>query len=676
MADSVNRLDGSASGPVIQARDIGGVHLHAPPPYRPPAPRQLPPPPRWWVDRERELAELDRLMDHAQGSGPAVAVLHGPPGVGTTALATTWLTRRAEPHRWAGCLYGQLGPSTADDACAWIGRWLRALGVPPPAVPADPHELAGLWRTVTAFRPVAILLDVAVDAGDDAQVRRLVPGAGPSCLVITSRTALPGLGGIAVHVRVPPLDEHAATDLLQRLMGPPAGEPDWLGRRLARQIARRTGGLPQTLTALAAHTAAPELMSDLGRHGVGPHTQIDVTVSLDLAYARLTPPADRLYQVMSLHPGEEFGVGVAAAAMNADEPTAERLLQELADAGLMTRHGDTHDGGRWAYPRLAVTHALKLADELSAEDRELVRDRMVGYYVTMTAAARAATGYLNTDLPAADRRFTGLAEALAWLEREHRALVAVARWADRRGRHAQALRIVHGMWPLHLHHRPPSWIDTDEVGLRAARADGDLRGEASMLDRLGHAHQHAGNHQEALDYFTSAERIWNQLGDPHKAAGSVRRLAGLAAAQGYYDAAIQQYGVAAERHTALGETRHTALALHGLGQAQVRARRPRPALEALDRAWRLFGECEPADPYNQARTRITLAAAQAQLGDQAAALAHLTAAVGVMQELGSRHGEAVALDALAELAARSGDAATAHKMARRAEALRCGAPQP
>jgi len=42
--------------------------------------------PAAFVGRQRELAELDRLLDAARGGRSGALVLHGPPGVGKTAL--------------------------------------------------------------------------------------------------------------------------------------------------------------------------------------------------------------------------------------------------------------------------------------------------------------------------------------------------------------------------------------------------------------------------------------------------------------------------------------------------------------------------------------------------------------------------------------------------------------
>ncbi|OLT28613.1 hypothetical protein BJF79_41630 [Actinomadura sp. CNU-125] len=82
----LNRLDGSVTGWVIQARDVkGGVHVHAPPPADAGPPRQLPGP-GLLVDR----AEALETLSGACADAPGVVLVTGPAGVGKTATALHW----------------------------------------------------------------------------------------------------------------------------------------------------------------------------------------------------------------------------------------------------------------------------------------------------------------------------------------------------------------------------------------------------------------------------------------------------------------------------------------------------------------------------------------------------------------------------------------------------------
>jgi hypothetical protein len=123
--------------------------------------------------------------------------------------------------------------------------FLRRLGVPAEEIPASAEERSGLLRQLLASRRVLMLLD---NAASEAQVRPLLPGAGGSLVLITSRSVLPGLE-VNERIGLDVLAEQEADALLAGLIGPvrTAAEPqamaqvrDWCGRLpLALRIAGR-----------------------------------------------------------------------------------------------------------------------------------------------------------------------------------------------------------------------------------------------------------------------------------------------------------------------------------------------------------------------------------------------------------------------------------------------------
>lgn len=209
---SVNQIGGGArlTGLTVQAdRIYGGVHHHAPT-VPLPLPRQLPPSARHFTGREE-----DRLaLDDARAAGARLFVVNNIGGVGKSALAVRWIS---ESTYGDGQLYVDLsGLEGAVSSEAVLGRWLRAFGIDRP--PADLAERTGLWRSVTATRSVAVLIDGATDAG---QVRPLLPAGEDSVTVVTSRNALRDLvvDGAVLHP-LGPLTQPAAVQLLARLAGP------------------------------------------------------------------------------------------------------------------------------------------------------------------------------------------------------------------------------------------------------------------------------------------------------------------------------------------------------------------------------------------------------------------------------------------------------------------------
>ena len=129
-----------------------------------------------------------------------------------------------------------------------LGRWLRAVGVPPAWIPPSYRDRRQLWQAVSAVRQLAVLID---DAPSAAVVAALRPRTGLA--LVTSRCALGGHGGDITRVRVNPLRRRPAAALLADEQGGTlAGLPH------AAELARVCGGLP-----LALRCAARLAPSDL-----------------------------------------------------------------------------------------------------------------------------------------------------------------------------------------------------------------------------------------------------------------------------------------------------------------------------------------------------------------------------------------------------------------------------
>ncbi|WP_165495520.1 NB-ARC domain-containing protein, partial [Actinomadura roseirufa] len=248
-----NELTGMISGSSVQAGSIeGGVHITAAPRPRLPAPAQLPPP-GLFADRADELASLTRMAEAPAGTDrPRLVVVTGQGGVGKTTLALHWLHRiRA---RYEGQLFVDLrGFSGAEPLAPAepLERFLRALGAAQESIPAGIDEQSALFRSMTSGRRLIIMLDNAVSA---AQVRPLLPGAGPALIVVTTRRRLSGLlvDG-AEFLELSPLGQSGALELLGRLVG-----RDRVDREdeAARSLVGLCGLLPLAVCACGARLAA------------------------------------------------------------------------------------------------------------------------------------------------------------------------------------------------------------------------------------------------------------------------------------------------------------------------------------------------------------------------------------------------------------------------------------
>ena len=145
-----------------------------------------------FTGRARELADL---MEAAAGTGGVVGIhaIGGMAGIGKTAFAVH------AAHRLAGRfpggqiflpLHGHTPgqqPVNPEDALASL---LLTAGVPPGQIPPGVEARMALWRDRLAGRQLLLVLD---DAVGSEQVLPLLPGAGGSLVLVTSRRQLSAL---------------------------------------------------------------------------------------------------------------------------------------------------------------------------------------------------------------------------------------------------------------------------------------------------------------------------------------------------------------------------------------------------------------------------------------------------------------------------------------------------
>jgi tetratricopeptide (TPR) repeat protein len=661
-----NDIGGTIYGPAIQAREIrGDVHVHHVAPYPQhqsgaphAAPSQLPPPSQL-TGRASDLAAMDAARESR------VIVLTGQPGAGKSALAIRW-AHQVQGEFPGGTLFADLhgyapdGPASPGDVLA---RFVRALGADPRQVPADLAELTAMYRSVTAGRPMLVVLDDALTA---AQVTPLLPPAPVSVAVVTSRSRLGGLAARGARVlQVDQLDADAAIELLARTVGDDRvlAEP-----HAARELAELCARLPLALCVAGARLAVRQRwalseMVDALTHerrrlaALNLEDDLAVRPALDVSYHALPPDVARMYRVMSLFPGARFDSGIAAAAATVSRAEARRLLGALTDANLL----DDAANGQYHFHDLTRLHARDMAERHeSADERAVVVRRMLDWYLTAAGAASALITPYRHDLglevryqPAEPARFADPGEALNWLDRELPNLMAAARLAASQGHHAVTWQLADAAWPVFLYHGlHGARLEFDQLALTAARDDGNAAGEAKMLGRLGLAVMELGQPEDARSYYEQALVIWERLGDDNRIAGGLRRLGLAAVASNRPADAIGLFTRALDGYARIGATRKVALTLSDLGDALARTGQTAEAIARLQEAGDLLDR--EADPYNQARTLGRLGVMQERAGDLAAARRYQRRALDAMRDIGSRKGEADALLALGGLALRAG----------------------
>ncbi len=312
-------------------------------------PRELPSPCRSFAGRGPEVARLQALL--AQDT-PAVAVVHGPCGVGKSTLAVE-VAHRVAPVFPDGQLYIDLRQETHVPH-----RLLRHLGVSD--VPHATDEAAALLRSRLADRAVLVVLD---GASDPAPLRDLLPATGPCAVLITSRAPL--LLDGATHVKLSPLSEADGLELLTRLAPHAASEP-----AAAAEIVRCCHGIPLALHiagALLAHRPSRSL-ARLARRLAPERRRLtelsfggeSVRAACATAFGAVDDPlAAAAFQLLGRH--EVCDAATAAMALSAGLLETEAALDQLVDLGL----AEWGDGDTYRLPGLMRLYAAELTSQNS-----------------------------------------------------------------------------------------------------------------------------------------------------------------------------------------------------------------------------------------------------------------------------------------------------------------------
>ncbi|WFE55184.1 BTAD domain-containing putative transcriptional regulator [Micromonospora sp. WMMD1155] len=620
-----------------------------------PVAAQLPPSVPTFTGRDAELAALDALVDR----GGAV-VISGTAGVGKTALAVHWAHRAAERFP-DGQLYVNLrgfdpGAAPTEPARALHG-FLEALGVPAARMPSDPDAMVSLYRTMVAGRRLLVVLDNARDA---EQVRPLLPGS-PDCLaIVTSRDQLVPLVVTESAQPVPLglLSPGEARDLLVRRLGKRqvAAEPG-----AADEIADRCAGLPIALAVVAARAAtnrhfslaavAGELsdldavageLSDLDAfHGGDEAT--DVRAVFSWSCRTLSPPAARLFRLLSLHPGPDVSAPAVASLAGITPQASGPVLTELTRANLFTEH--TY--GRYAFHDLLRAYAAGLADEAEPPaEREAAVHRLLDHCLHTAHAADLVLHPHFSEISLAPSRAGVTAErprskaaATAWFTAELPVLLAAVPLAARSGFEGHAWRLAWAMAGfLHRQGHWQDWLGTQRIALAAASRIGDQAGQGHAHRSLGLACSRLRRHDEADDHLRRAFDLFTAIGDDAGRAHTCLNLGQLAERQGRYQQALSHSRRALALFRGIENRAGQGYTLNAVGWQEALLGNYQRALESCGAALGMLREVD--DVQGQADTWDSLGHAHHQLGDDRRAIACYEQALDLFAQVRDRYAEA------------------------------------
>ncbi|MEU8419647.1 BTAD domain-containing putative transcriptional regulator [Micromonospora sp. NPDC048835] len=636
-----------------------------------PRPWQAPAPPADFTDRTNEVTTLLELLSLQPAP---VCLVSGVAGVGKTTLAlrVAQLVRSAYPD---GQLYIDLAGAGARpiSPAESLARFLRALGVEDRRVPKHQEERAGLFRSIVAERRVLVILDNARNA---AQIRPLLPGAGGSVAVVTSRWRLPDLAGAAV-IDLVPFSPDEAVRLLAATAGAErvAAEPEAVA-----ELTSACAGLPIALRVAGARLAnrpawtvrdlVDRLDDQRGRLAEFQVGDVGVAASFALSYLELPVRTARAFRLLALLPGTDFGAPIAAAALGLDVPDTVRELDDLIDANLLQPAADA----RYRYHDLLRIFALGRVDAEEPTDRraEALRKMLDGYLGRVAAAADLIyPSMVRLPVSGADvGAFRDAADATAWLDTELPALVAAVEEAAARGAHrAYAWQLadqLRGYFFVRRHSH--AWLATGRAGLAAAEAAGDGRGRAAMHQTIGQALWSVGQAVEALTEYERALALAERHGWSEGEAyllhniGLVQKLLGrLPEARSWYQRALTV-------SRAYGCTHVEAATLNDLGTMLVDEGRIEDGAALFAAALRI-NEGRPAGRQSAAGNRSNLGMTLRMLGRMTEAREHLREALAYFVEAHSPTGQLCVLDELSQMHATLGEHDAAVDTARRALAL-------
>ncbi|WP_438290293.1 tetratricopeptide repeat protein [Streptomyces sp. HUAS TT7] len=589
---------------------------------------------RFFTDRDSERKALSAEAFRKADGRPRVAVLHGPQGIGTSALAIHWACTQLRRFP-DGQLYADLRGtgSTPRDPSAVLRLLLQQFGIPAAEIPPRPDDRQALLRACTADRRLLIILDHARSAAQILPVLTSAPGV---FVVVAARHPLPGLD--AVGIPVGPLADKDARRLLTQVAK--AGNVP-LDRAALPAVLARCDGSPFALRAAAAR-----LIAQHWRQGGDPGGEAARTAVAD-DIRDLGPDAARALRLLAQRDWPAIGAPMAAATLGVDEPTAERVLGELAGSRLLESAANgtfAAQGTYWIRPLVREYAAAEALREDGIEAVEGAVRRAVHWCVAFAepaskAALREGWRLGDPEPPTQDGvRYADAGEALSALHDQLGNLLLAVFTAEELADPDAVFRLNQALWPVQLKMGcHDELLPALRVGIRAMEAHyPDSREAARMHTLLGLNLTELDRPAEAESAFGEAARIEEAVGHARGHATAVESLGLLRLREWRYPEAYDCFeaadrildGVTADgegsadlpRARALLE-RHRGRALRGLGRwAEAEAR--------LESALTFFRGTHEA--YNTARTLTDLAETFEQSGRPAEALPLIDEAIAAL----------------------------------------------
>jgi tetratricopeptide (TPR) repeat protein len=517
-------------------------------------PKQLPPDAADFTGRDGLVHELVDVLTSG-GTGPVVAALLGPGGVGKSALAVH-VAHRVSSAFPDGQLHVDLRGTTSTPAspAEVLGRFVRALQPSQHRIPDGADERMDAYRTLLSDRRMLVVLD---DAANEQQVRPLLPGSGTCSVLLTSRNRLAGLAGTR-PVEVDLLSAAEATALLARIAGADRIEaaPD-----AAADIVASCGNLPLAVRVAGARLATRRQWTPrlLANRLIDERRRLDelaagdqqIRASIELSVRGLEPAARTAIRRLGHLGLADFRSWVVAYALDVEIGVAEQVVEHLVDNHLVDYTFVDHTGQvRYRLHDLVRIYAREEAErhesraDLVASTarvvggwaavldrlREHVIDHVTSGAIHPTTSARKAGRAVDPEVLGA-----ALVDPRGWLDIEQASLVlAVERAAELDlDELAVAVAAVLCASTYPLNGVLDLWDRAHRAALTAARAAGNAHGEAILLAELGQLRYEQDRFADARRHLTNAVERFRDLRDSRGEASALSALGLACREQGY-----------------------------------------------------------------------------------------------------------------------------------------------
>lgn len=571
--------------------------------------RQLPADLPDFVGRAQEQSMLRSARARSKhAAGVDIRVVFGPGGVGKTSLVIH-AVETAQAEFPDGQLYVDLqgyGPNALTPAEVLSG-WLRDLGVDERLIPVSLTERSRDFRSRMAGRHAAIVLD---NAGSEEQVRPLLVAGGGCVTFITSREPLGGLAS-SQRIHLDGLSVPESVELLSRILG-----KDRIAREAAsaQQLASASAGLPLALRVLAGRlvgearplavfTARLDRRRAEGQF-LSEFTFGDLSVEATLALSRehLPEKARQAFDLLGLHPADEWSDWSVAALCECSLPDAQDLLERLASAQLVKPREvpGTTEPQYYLHDLVREYARGQAVSQMTPADRSQAVRRLASAYLAMADLAdeRIHPGGVRHQGRTQAPRYPVDPDAAAhpggdpfgWFRLECEPLVATV---------AECHRI--GEWQLCWELSDAASVALEnlriwdlgqrsaELALEAATRLGSRPARAAVLRNLGEIDRERGERDQAIARLEESVRIFDELGDDY---GSIDAGCNLGLCHLRWGDPLVAEGIfttALRRAHGIKDTRGEGWTLEILGEcAMIRGDRP-AGIGYLEQAVALFG---------------------------------------------------------------------------------------